>query len=118
MIIAIDFDQTLHTAEWPLIGEPKPYAVHALKTLKEEGHYLILWTCREGQELLAAVNWMCQHEIPFDRVNDNHPDMIKRHNCNSRKVYADLYIDDKQLHWVSDWELILARVHDRNHKKL
>lgn len=118
LIIAVDFDQTLHTAEWPEIGPPKPYAVHALKTLKEEGHYLILWSCREGRELLEAVNWMCRHGIPFDRINDNHPEMTRRYGGNSRKVYADLYLDDKQLGGLPDWGQILDQIRNMNHENL
>ena len=116
MIIAIDFDQTLHIGQWPQIGQPKPYAVHALKTLRDEGHYLILWTCREGRELLDAVNWMNEHGIPFDRVNDNHHRMVQFHNCNSRKVYADLYIDDKQLGGLPDWDRILDQVREMSNQ--
>ena len=46
MIIAVDFDKTLHLGEWPNIGIPAPYAVEVMQKLKADGHYLIIWTCR------------------------------------------------------------------------
>ena len=47
---------------------------------------------------------MLEKGIPFDRVNDNHPDGIARHNNNSRKVYADVYVDDKQVGGLPMWQ--------------
>lgn len=59
------------------------------------GHTIIIWTCREGERLLEAVNWLLAHDIPFDYVNQNDPDRTARYNNDSRKVGADVYIDDK-----------------------
>ncbi len=106
MIVAVDFDKTLHTGEWPSIGEPMPWALDTMRRLKEDGHYLIIWTCREGREQTAMVNWLLWHGFPFDRVNDNHPDDIARYGGNSRKITADLYIDDKNLGGLLAWDEI------------
>ncbi len=106
MTIAIDFDGTLHTGEWPSIGEPMPYAIDTMQRLKADGHYLVIWSCRECDAQTAMVNWLLQHGIPFDRVNDNHPDDVATYGWNSRKITADIYIDDRQLGGLPDWDEI------------
>ena len=54
-IIAVDFDGTLcmnqGAVNWPYLGQPNKELVETLKKLQEEGHALILWTCREGELL-------------------------------------------------------------------
>lgn len=115
MIIAVDFDGTLHMGEWPNIGLPRAYAVHAMRTLKEDGHFIIIWTCREGREQTAMVNWLLEHGIPFDRVNEHHPQNIIEYGGDARKIFADLYIDDKQLGGLPDWDEILQTI--KNSKK-
>jgi hypothetical protein len=103
MIIAVDFDGTLHTGRWPETGSPAPYAREVMRRLKEEGHYLIIWTSRAGDELIAAINWLLENHIPFDRVNDNPPGQTALYGNNSRKVYAHLYVDDKQVGGLPTW---------------
>lgn len=103
MIVAVDFDGTLHCGQYPEIGIPAPYAVEKMKQLKESGHYLIINTCRCGDHLTAAINWLLEKGIPFDRVNDNHPDAVELHSSNSRKVFADVYVDDRQVGGLPTW---------------
>ena len=97
MIIAVDFDGTLCKSEFPEIGEPNTELIEYLKELREGGHSLILWTCREnilfGPKFLdQAVNWCRQQGLEFDAVNKN----LQSHNgFAKRKVLADVYIDDK-----------------------
>jgi len=106
MIIAIDFDGTLHTGAYPQIGAAAPYAKEYMCKLKEDGHYLILWTCRQGELLTEAVNWLLGAGIPFDRVNDHEPDNKAEYGGKTRKVYAHLYIDDKQVGGLPTWKEI------------
>ena len=113
MIIAIDFDGTLHTGKWPGLGAPAPYAVEVMRRLKADGHRLIIWSCREGVQLAEMVNWLLAHAIPFDRVNDNFPDQTEMYGGNSRKVYAHLYIEDKQVGGLPVWEEIYAFVREK-----
>jgi hypothetical protein len=113
MIIAIDFDGTLHTGQWPEIGAPAPYAVEVMKRLKADGHYLIIWTCRENETQTAMVNWLLEKGIPFDRINDNSADNTKRFGGNARKVNADVYIDDKQVGGLPMWGEIYDYVNEK-----
>jgi len=46
---------------------------------------------------------MLQQGISFHRVNDNHPEQTELYNNNSRKIYAHLYIDDKNLGGFPGW---------------
>lgn len=73
MIIAVDFDGTLSMGPYPEIGNPKPYAVEMMNKLKDDGHYIILWTCRRGERLEDALNWLLEQGIPFDRINAHEP---------------------------------------------
>ena len=81
-----------------------------MKKLKKDGHYLIIWTCREGQDQTDMINWLLEKEIPFDRVNDNHPDNIVKYNNNSRKINCDMLIDDLQVGGLPTWEDIYEEV--------
>ena len=110
MIIAIDFDGTLHTGKFPAIGNPQPYATQVMQELHTAGHYLIIWTCREGSQQTDMINWLLDHKIPFDRVNDHEPTQVVMYGNNSRKVYAHLYIDDKQVGGLPTWDKIATYV--------
>jgi len=115
MIIAIDFDGTIVRSQYPLIQGEQPYAGEVIRKLHERGHYIIIWTCRTGDNLLEAINWLAGHDIPFDRINDNHPENIAEHGGNNRKVYADIYIDDKNFGGFPGWpeieqQLILREI--------
>lgn len=104
MIVSVDFDGTLCCDCYPAIGLPMPGAIEAMRTLHGQGHYIIVNTCREGQSLVEAINWMMGHGIPFARVNDNHPGNSSHYGWNSRKIFADVYIDDRNLGGFPGWE--------------
>lgn len=93
MIIAVDFDGTCVTHEYPMIGKDIG-AVPVLKKLVAAGHKLILWTMRSNAELEAAVVWFENNGIELWGVNAN-PEQVKW--TKSPKAYAQLYIDDAAL---------------------
>jgi len=96
-IYAIDFDGTLCINEYPNIGQPIYKTIIFCKERKAEGHKLILWTCRSGKYLDEAVAWCKVQGLIFDAVNENLPEMIELFDNDCRKVFADYYIDDKNL---------------------
>lgn len=110
MILAVDFDRTLHTGNHPAIGAVAPYARVSMKTLAAEGHYIIIWTCRTGDLLLEAINWLLENDIPFSRVNDHNPDNLAQYGIDGKKIYADVYIDDKQVGGLPTWPEIVEWV--------
>lgn len=108
MTIAVDFDGTIVENQYPHIGKLQSGAKDTLQRLHREGHKIIIWTCRSGEQLAEAVNFLLENEIPFDRVNDNLRENIEQYGGNSRKVFADVYIDDRCLLWSDgiDWERV------------
>ena len=94
-IIAVDFDGTLCADLYPDIGRANIELIRYLKYRKQEGTKLILWTCRCLGPLERAVDWCIQQGLEFDAVNENIPEIIEQYGSNSRKIYADLYFDDK-----------------------
>ena len=108
MIIAVDFDGTLCENKWPKIGPPRAWLIRYLEFLKSKGHKIILWTCRTGDKLDAAVKWCKKFDLEFDAVNENLPEIIEAFGSDTRKIYADCYLDDlnitleqieKQIEW-------------------
>jgi trehalose-6-phosphatase len=94
-VIAIDFDGTLCVNKYPDIGDPIQRAIQLVKREKEKGSVIILWTCRQGEHLTAAVDWCKRQGIIFDYVNENTHENIARYGGDTRKICADVYIDDK-----------------------
>jgi len=105
-IIAVDFDGTLCEDNFPHIGNPNISLINSLIARKAEGERIILWTCRTGKELKAAVDFCSCYGLRFDAVNNNLPEIIERYGGDSRKIYADIYIDDKAClpYWKSTQE--------------
>lgn len=115
--IAVDFDGTVVTHEYPRIGEDAG-AVPVLKELTDNGCRLILYTMRSGALLEQAVEWFRTRGIPLYAVNDN---PTQKSWTTSPKVHANLYIDDCSLGCplrfidgevrpVADWEGIRAQL--------
>ena len=100
MIIAVDFDGTIVTHEFPNIGRLKPGAVDALKAFKKAGHKIIIWTCRQGDSEKECRMFLINNKIPFDTVNTPIPGS----DLGTRKLYADVYIDDKGLRYEENWD--------------
>ena len=96
-IIAVDFDGTLCYSKWLELGEPNMPLIEYLRSWKDQGNKLILWTCRAGEALDKAVEWCREHHLEFDAVNDNLPEIIELYGNNSCKITCDYYIDDRAM---------------------
>lgn len=119
MIIAIDFDGTICQNKYPEIGEPMPLAIESIKELRERGHDLILWTCRQGELLDDAVKWCKEHGIPFDLVNEFEPNNLKAFGgVAGNKVFANIYIDDRNLGGFPGWGLAMEVIKEAEAPKL
>jgi len=103
MIIAIDFDGSCTTHDYPYVGKDIG-AVPRLKKLAANGHRLMLWTMRgskpfgeeERNTLQDAVDWFKENDIPLWGINEN-LDQKASGWSNSHKQHANLYIDDSAL---------------------
>ena len=101
-IIAVDFDGTLCRDCYPKIGEANEGLIRSLKELRAQGDRLILWTCRQGERLEEALFFCMARGLFFDAVNENLPETIETFGGDSRKIFADIYIDDR---CATPWEI-------------
>lgn len=100
--IAVDFDGTLVVNDYPRIGKPVVFAFETLKRLEEKGFRLILWTYRHGKSLEEAVAFCKEKGITFYAVNNSYPEEDFDHT-QSRKLNADIFIDDRNIGGLMDW---------------
>lgn len=110
-IIAVDFDGVIAelNKDW-IPGTPnvpgklvKDADVYINK-LHDMGHKIIIWTCRGAQNLYLAEQFLDEHKIKYDRVNDNVDGYYDKFKHNTRKVHADIYIDDNQIGGIPSWK--------------
>lgn len=113
-IIAVDFDGTIVDDAYPKIGKTKLYAFETLKRLENDGYRLILWTYRSGRTLDEAVEFCKKNGIEFYAVNNSFDGEEFDHLTQSRKINADLFIDDRNLGgfpgWGEIYEIIKQRI--------
>ena len=135
MIIAVDFDGTCVTHEFPKVGKDIG-AVPVLKKLVEKGHQIILHTMRshpdrdnQGKTLSGeiisndtlqdAIDWFKENDIPLLGVNEN---PTQKRWTSSPKIFAHIYIDDAALgvplkhSYISDrpyvdWDIVRYYLH-------
>jgi hydroxymethylpyrimidine pyrophosphatase-like HAD family hydrolase len=102
MVIAVDFDGTIVEHRYPAIGKELPFAIDTIKALQKKQHQIILWTFRAGKELDEAVEFCKNKGVEFYAVNKNYPEE-KYDETISRKINADIYIDDRNFGGLPGW---------------
>lgn len=115
MTIAVDFDGTIVEHRYPRIGEEIPFAVETLKLLQQEKHRLILWSVREGELLDEAIEWCRARGLEFYAANKDYPEEERDHQGFSRKLKADLFIDDRNVGGIPDWGIIYEMIKEKRH---
>lgn len=103
LTIAVDFDGTLVENRYPKIGKPILFAFETLKKLQQEGHQIILWTYRSGTKLQEAVEYCEEKGIRFYAVNKSYPEEEYEEKVMSRKILADIFIDDRNINGLPPW---------------
>lgn len=93
--IAIDFDGTIVTHEFPRIGKILPGVVETMQVLRENDHKIFLWTMRgyhpdHKRCLEEAVAWLESRDILPNFINRS----TSGFSTTSPKQHANLYIDD------------------------
>ena len=108
MIIAVDFDGTVVEHEYPKIGRPIPFAIETLLQLQKDGHTLLLWSVRDGSLLDEAIDYCEKKGVVFYAANKNYPeeDAVSA----SRKLNADIFIDDRNVGGLPDWGIIYRMI--------
>jgi hypothetical protein len=87
LVVAFDFDDTVY--DFHKKGRIYSDVIQLLQGLKSINCYLICWTGNEDSEMV--INYLLQNKIPFDALNNNPP----FHKSESRKIYANAYLDDR-----------------------
>ena len=109
MTIAVDFDGTIVEHRYPAIGREMFFAFDTLRALQKDGHNLILWTYRHGKCLEDAIEYCKKKGIEFYAVNANYPGE-DFDNTLSRKIIADMYIDDRNFGGFPGWGFIYQTI--------
>ena len=111
MTIAVDFDGTIVEHKYPEIGKEIPFATATLKMLINDHHKLILWSVREGKLLEEAVEWCRARGIEFYAINKDFPEEeVDKSKHFSRKIKADVWIDDRNIGGLPDWGTIYEMI--------
>lgn len=102
MILACDFDRTIHDTDNPLpgrrMGAPLLDAPEALQNLYDAGHTIIIHTLMATSDsgAQAVRDWMDYYGLPY-------------HDVTAIKPKADWYIDDRAVHHT-DWATTLSTI--------
>lgn len=118
LVLAIDFDGTIVELAYPKVGEMKPEADIYINKLYDEGHHILIHTCRCGEHEQDAKEFLESKGIKFHELNNNIPHLIEMYANDSRKLSADIYIDDKCLMGIPDtWKEIydIIQIKAKNH---
>ena len=110
LLIAVDFDGTIVDDKYPAVGKAKPFAIETLKMLQNDGHRIILWTYRYGRKLDEAVQFLHDQGIPPYAVNRSYPEEASHPEDVSRKIHADLFIDDRNFGGFPGWGVIYQKL--------
>ena len=113
MIIAIDFDGTIVEDRYPHIGNLRKDAAETIQQLYDDGHYIIIWTCRTGLKAEEARTFLFGNEIPYHQLNKSNPENVAKYGIDTRKVYADVYIDDKAITPLPEWYEIYFLINNK-----
>lgn len=104
-VLALDVDGTLleYTGSSDF-GDPVPGMVRELKKLRDLGWKIALWTVRNPDDSLR--NHLASFDVPYDFLNENPFGPPNQ----SRKMYADVYLDDKAMRFTGDAAGLADRV--------
>jgi uncharacterized HAD superfamily protein len=99
MKLVIDIDGTICTEEKQFsrsLAKPIDGAVKALKEINSKGHFIILYSSRTWAEYEMTVEWLKEHEIPFDQLILGKPQ-------------GDYWIDDRAIEFLN-WKQVMRRI--------
>lgn len=100
-VVAVDFDGTITLGDnYPELGTVNKTAVDVINKIKDRGHEVIIWTCRDSW---VIEDVLLEHGVKYDAINENTDYLKDKWGNNPRKVGADILIDDKSLFYVNDW---------------
>jgi len=116
--IAVDFDGTIVEHKYPEIGKEILFAFDTLKELQKQKHQLVLWTYRSGRELDEAVEFCRENGIEFYAINASYPEEEFDEDFSSRKIEADIFIDDRNIGGLPPWGEIYQMINPQEKPSL
>lgn len=106
-ILAVDFDGVLCNSIFPEANSSNllnKLLLWYVKRKQKQGWLIVLWTCRENYgiddyvgSLDKALAFLYNKGLVPDAVNENMQERTDFFGVSSRKISADLYIDDKNI---------------------
>ncbi len=100
--ISIDYDDTIVYQDFPNTGTIKPNAKEVINRLYDNGHHILIWTCRANENARTAKKYLIDCGVKFHLINENLPSNIEKYGGDTRKMSAHIYIDDRQLGGIPD----------------
>ncbi|CAB4131405.1 hypothetical protein UFOVP276_189 [uncultured Caudovirales phage] len=113
-ILAIDLDNTTLFDMHPEMGKPIGDIAKQLEALRTAGWAVVIWTVRNESQKIAEK--LKEYGVPYDYIND-HP---WNHKHSSRKIYADVYLDDRAMNFDGETKGLAEKInnfkpwHERN----
>jgi hypothetical protein len=99
-VLSIDFDKTIVDSDFPTIHALRENARDMINLLYDEDFYIIINTCRSGPHEKDCKDFLDDHDIKYHQINQNCPLLCDFYDCDSRKISADIYIDDKDINAI------------------
>lgn len=104
MVISIDFDGVIVSNRYPSIGVLRNDTKETLDKWNNQGHTIVINTCRAGRYATEALQFLTENSIPFHYFNANPKQLIDKYGTDTRKISADIYFDDKNPKGFYGWE--------------
>lgn len=117
LTIAVDVDGTVLSDRYPSIGILRNHAKKFINKWYAQGHKIIINTCRSGEAGAIIKQLLIDNGIKFHYFNEHDPKDVEIYDVESRKISADVYIDDKNSEDNVDWPLEDRRITDRANRK-
>lgn len=115
--VAVDFHGTLADGfidgDHDKPGPPLLGAKEAMEAFKAAGYRTVINSVWGDREKIRA--WLDANSIPCDYVNET---PFGNDTDTSGKIDADVYVDDRGLHFNGDWDEAKRKVDDRAKKEL
>ena len=108
--ISIDYDDTIVYQDFPRSGTIKPNAKEVINRLYDEGHHILIWTCRAFDRLEIAKAYLNGCGVKYHVINENLQSNIDKYGGDTRKQSAHIYIDDRQLGGIPDDWLVIEEM--------
>lgn len=95
LVVAVDFDSTIHPFRNP--GCTFPKLIQLLRDCKEKGFYIIIFTASHKERHTYIKEYCRENNIPFDTINEDivYFKQYPQLDWTNSKIYYNILLDDK-----------------------